>query len=120
MLDRRENEVMGAVFALCAESGRCLVAPADLLRLLPERGRRYDGDKLEKILRALELDGYFECLSSDRQGEKMYVIVLRAKGSSYRRSRAQTKRDFFLRFVWTIFSAVVAFLVGVCLKRIFQ
>ncbi len=48
MLSRRESEVMQAVFSLCREEGRCLVAPADLLRCLPAK-QKYTEEKLEKI-----------------------------------------------------------------------
>ena len=79
MLNKRESEVMQAVFSLCREEGRCLVAPADLLKLMPKQ-EKYTEEKLEKILRALELDDYFEIISSDRKGEKMYVITLHPNG----------------------------------------
>ena len=69
MLNRRESEVMQAVYSLCREDGRCLVAPADLLKLLPKKEKCTE-EKLEKILKALELDDYFEMISSDRKGEK--------------------------------------------------
>ena len=69
MLSKKESEVMQAVFSLCSGEGRCLVAPADLLNQLPPK-EKYTEEKLEKILRALELDDYFEIISSDRKGEK--------------------------------------------------
>ena len=70
MLNRRESEVMQAVYSLCREDGRCLVAPTDLLKLLPKKEKCTE-EKLEKILKALELDDSFEMISSDRKGEKM-------------------------------------------------
>lgn len=118
MLNRKESEVMQAVFSLCGGEGRCLVAPADLLRHLPPK-EKYTEEKLEKILRALELDDYFEIISSDRKGEKMYVITLHANGFAFKRSSVQMRRDIFFKIVWSIASAVLAFLVGWLLKRIF-
>ena len=52
MLNKRESEVMQAVFSLCREEGRCLVAPADLLKLMPKQ-EKYTEEKLEKILLSL-------------------------------------------------------------------
>ena len=105
MLSKRESEVMNAVYALCHEKGIGLICPAELLAQLPPR-RNYTEEELEKILSALTLDDYFELLSSERKGEKMYVISLRANGYAY-------------KLGWAITSAVIAFLVGVILKWIF-
>ena len=118
MLNRRESEVMQAVYSLCREDGRCLGAPADLLKLWPKKEKCTE-EKLEKILKALELDDYFEMISSDRKGEKMYVITLHPNGFAFKRSSVQMRRDLFFKVSWTILSAILAFLVGLLMKRIF-
>ncbi len=118
MLNKRENEVMRAVYTLCHDKGICLVSPAELLSMLPQK-RNFTEVQLEKILDALALDDYFELLSSERKGEKMYVISLHASGYAYKRCSLQQKRDFAVKLAWAISSAIIAFLVGVILKRIF-
>ena len=118
MLNRRETEIMNTVYALCHEKGVCLISPAELLSLLPPR-RSYTEEQLEVILGELALDNYFELLSSERKGEKMYVISLRANGYAFKRCFAQMRRDAAVKIFWAVASAVVAFLVGVILKRIF-
>lgn len=118
MLNKKESEVMQAVFSLCGGEGRCLVAPADLLKSLPPK-EKYTEEKLEKILRALELDDYFEIISSDRKGEKMYVITLHANGFAFKRSSVQLRRDLIFKIACSILSAVLAFLVGLLLKKLF-
>lgn len=118
MLNKRESEVMGAVYSLCAEKGICLVSPSELIDLLPPR-KKYTEEQVEKILGALALDDYFELLSSERKGEKMYVISLHASGYAYKRCSLQQRRDQAFKLGWAIASAVIAFLVGWLLKRIF-
>jgi len=118
MLNRRENEVMNAVYAMCHERGVTLLAPTELLSALPVR-RKYTEKQLDDILHALEMDDYFELLSSERKGEKMYVIALRSNGYAYKRCSLQQKRGVAMKMIWAIASAVVAFLVGLLLKRIF-
>ncbi len=118
MLNKRENEVMSAVYTLCRDKGICLVSPAELLSMLPPK-KKFTEEQVEKILDALALDDYFELLSSERKGEKMYVISLHASGYAYQRCSLQQKRDFAVKLGWAIGSAVIAFLVGVILKRIF-
>lgn len=118
MLNRRENEVMRAVYLLCREKGICLISPTELLALLPAK-KKYDETQLENILSALALDNYFELLSSERKGEKMYVISLRADGFAFERCSLQQRRSAALKLSWAVASAIIAFLVGVLLKRIF-
>ena len=118
MLNKREVEVMNRVYELCHERGVCLISPAELLSLLPLR-RKYTEEQVERILQELALDDYFELLSSERKGEKMYVISLRANGYAFKRCFAQRRRDAAAKMLWAVASAIVAFFVGFILKRIF-
>ena len=72
MLNREENEIMRAVYELCGGKGCCLVSPYDLMSLLPAK-RGYTAERVDRLLRSLELDDYFDLLESDRKGERMYV-----------------------------------------------
>ena len=118
MLNRQENEVMNAVYRLCDGRGVCLVSPDEITNLLPPK-KGYDEQQIERILGALALDDYFQLLSSERKGEKMYVISLHPTGYAFKRNSLQQKRALALRLGWAIASAVIAFLVGWLLKRIF-
>ncbi|MBQ7368286.1 MAG: hypothetical protein IJW60_01090 [Clostridia bacterium] len=118
MLNKRESEVMSAVYSLSCEKGICLVSPDELLSMLPAR-KNFGEPQLEKVLSELALDNYFELLSSERKGEKTYVISLRANGYAFKRCSVQQKRDFAVKLGWAIASAVIAFLVGWVLKWIF-
>ncbi len=118
MLSKREAEVMGAVYELCHDKGVCLIAPTELLSLLPKH-KKYTEEILESVLQALSMDDYFELLSSERKGEKMYVISLRSNGFAFKRYAAQLRRDAAMKIFWAVTSAVVAFIVGLILKRIF-
>ena len=109
---------MNRVYDLCHEKGVCLVSPAELLSMLPQR-KSYTEEKVEGILNELALDDYFELLSSERKGEKMYVISLRTNGYAFKRCFAQRRRDALAKIFWAVTSAIVAFLVGVVMKRIF-
>ncbi len=113
MLTSHENKVMQEVFCLCKNTGNCLVAEKDLQNLTKYKD-------VEKILKSLELDGYFELLSSERKGEKMYVLSLKQKGYAYKRISTQEKRAVLLKTLWSVCSGVLAFLVGVILKKLFR
>ena len=61
MLNREENEIMRAVYELCGGKGCCLVSPYDLMSLLPAK-RGYTAERVDRLLRSLELDDYFDLL----------------------------------------------------------
>ena len=118
VLNKMESEVMKAVYSLCEERGICLVSPAEILSALPKKSRCSE-ERLDRVLRELQLDDYFEMLSSERKGEKMYVMSMHASGYAFKRNTLQQKRDLVFKLGWAIASAVIAFLVGWFLKRIF-
>lgn len=119
MLNREENEIMRAVYELCGGKGCCLVSPYDLMSLLPA-GRGYTAERVDKLLRSLELDDYFDLLGSDRKGERMYVITLHAKGEAYPRERLQMRRGIAFKIGLSAAGAVIAFLVGLLLRLAFS
>ena len=118
MLNRRESEIMRAVYGLCGERENCLVSVYDILRMLPQR-RGYTAEAVEEILRALECDDYFDLVLSERKGERMYVITLHRSGAEYRRDRQQVRRGVASRIALSAAGAVVAFLVGLFLRAVF-
>ena len=118
MLSRSENEVMGAVYSLCDGTEGCLVSPIDIISVLPSR-RRYKPDELDEILNALQCDGYFDLIYSERKGEKMYVINLKESGFSWKRNSKQRQRDISFRIFLAFLGALATFIFGVLLKGIF-
>jgi len=116
-LNRQENDVMGAVYTLSGEKERFLAAPYEIAALCKSR---YDEERLERILRALETDGYFDFVPSSCKGERVYVIHMRAAGLSYRRSDFQRRRSVVFRWSVAAVGAVITFLVGLLLKTLFR
>ncbi len=119
MLNKQENEVMSAVYDMCDGKESCLVSPMEIVSLLPAK-RRYTPQKVEQILRSLELDDYFDLIASERKGEKMYVITLHPNGVAYKRTAVQVRRNVTFKIVLSVAGAVVTFVVGILLKMIFS
>ena len=117
-LNRRESEVMNAVYELSGGKERFLLSPCELAAVLPAKGK-YSEETLERTLNSLALDGYFEFVESDRKGEKTYVIHMREAGMGYRRQDLQRKRGLVFRIAVAALGAVVTFLVGLLLRAIF-
>ncbi len=118
MLSRYENEVMSAVYSLCDGTDGCLVSPVDILSVLPSR-RHYSLERLDNILEALQCDGYFDLIPSERKGEKMYVINLKESGLSYKREAMRKKRDVSFKIFLAFIGATATFIFGLILKAIF-
>ena len=118
-LNKRENEVMNAVFLLSAGKERFLVAPCEILSVLPPKSG-FDEEKLERLLRSLELDGYFEMIASDRKGEKVYVVHMREAGLAYKRTDAQRRRAVCFKWGVAAIGDVITFLIGMILRLIFK
>ena len=118
MLTKNEDEIMRAVYDLCDGTDSCLISPAEILSLLPPK-RKYNPDKIDCVLRDLSHDGYFDLISSERKGEKMYVINLKEAGFSYKRTIAQRRRDIAFRVTLAFVGALSTFIFGLIIKSIF-
>lgn len=118
MLNRRENEVMSAVYGLCDGTDGCLVSPLDILSVLPARNKLTPAD-IEKILEDLKCDGYFDLIFSERKGEKMYVINLKENGFAYKRTAKQKQRDITFRIALAFIGAAATFVFGLILRGLF-
>ena len=118
MLNKQENEVMNAVYEMCDGKGSCLASPMEIMSLLPAK-RKYTPQKVEQVLRSLELDDYFDLIASDRKGEKMYVITLHPNGEAYKRTAVQMRRNITFKVVLSVAGAVITFVAGILLKMTF-
>ncbi len=119
MLNARERKIMESLYSLCRETGSCLCSSWDLLRRFPAE-RRPSEEQAEKILHDLESDGYINLIRSERQGEPMYVVTLRANGIGFLREKQQMKRNVCFKIFLTVVCAVGSFLIGLILKAVFS
>ena len=116
-LNKRENAVMGAVFRLSGGKERFLVSLYEIIAILPPRAS-YGEEQVESTLRALELDGYFELIESDRKGEPVFVVHMREAGRSFRRSDALRKRRIYYKIAVTLLCGALSALVGILVKSL--
>ncbi len=117
MLSRIENKVLISLLNVCKQKGAILISPIDLLKIVGTEHLTLS--ELEKILEDLSTDGYFDLVYSDRRGEKVFCITFLEKGKGYIRSESLEKRNLIKRFGLTIGFAILSFLVGIILKKIF-
>lgn len=118
MLSRYQNAVMNAVYALCDGTDGCLVSPLDIMSIMPS-GAKNTAERLDGALDALESGGYLEVISSERRGEKMYVISLRPDGAEYVRSAKKRRRDIAYKIFLAFVGAVATFIFTFIIKAVF-
>ena len=119
MLTRYENDVMRAVYCLCDGTDGCLISPLDIMSILPA-GRKYSQQRVDDALNALQTDGYLDVISSERKGEKMYVISLKESGRAYKRNEKQKRLDVLYKIFLALVGATATFVFGLILKAIFK
>lgn len=118
MLSKAENAVMKAVYTLCDGTNGCLVFAQDILTLLPKNKHLTD-EKLDDVLLALQTDGYFDYVTSERHGRKTYVITLKRSCMSFLRTERQRERDVLFRLCLAFMGALATFIFGAILKKLF-
>ena len=117
MLSKKENRVMGALYAAAKDKNAVLITPIDLLKLVGIDTVTLT--ELEKIVVALNQDGYFDLVYSDRHGEVVYCITLTARGKAYKRHAQVMKRNLLFRIGLSVALAVLSFIIGLILKAVF-
>ena len=117
MLSRLESRVLLSLIKMGKERGAMLISPIDLLKLVGTEHLTLS--QLESTLNDLSTDGYIDLVLSDRRGEKVFCITLLEKGKGYIRSESIEKRNLIKRFGLTIGFAILSFLVGIILRKIF-
>ena len=117
MLDRLERKVMETLCHQLKDKSAILISPTDLLKIVGAENLSLS--QLEKVVCDLSMDGYFDLIYSDRRGETVYCICILERGKGFLRSEKQRKRNLLARLFLTIGFAIVSFLVGVILKKIF-
>ena len=117
MLTKNEDRVMSVLFKECRDRRSYLVSQVDLLKMSGIDALTLT--ELDKVVRDLSVDGYFDLVYSDRRGETVYCISLTEKGRGYQRSAKLIKRNLIYRLIVTVGFAVLSFIFGLILKAIF-
>ena len=117
MLSKLESKVLITLIKASKEKGAILISPIDLLKIVGSEHLTLS--QLERALSDLSTDGYLDLVLSDRRGEKVFCITLLEKGKGYIRSESIERRNLIKRFILTIGFAILSFLVGIILRKIF-
>jgi predicted transcriptional regulator len=117
MLNRVENKVMATIFSACNNKTSLLITPIDLIKMTGEKSVSLS--TMERIVKDLHSDGYFDLIYSDRHGETVYCISLTEKGKGFIRNKKVLRRNLIYRVSLTVALAFLSFIIGIILKAIF-
>ena len=117
MLEKVKKKILTFLTKLCKDRQSVLISPTDLIKNL--NYNEISQEDLETKMVELSNEGYFDLVYSDRRGEKVYCITLLEKGKGYLRKERIERQNLVKRFFLTIAFAVLSFMVGAILKKIF-
>ena len=103
--------------AIKHEDGKCMLKPADILAKIPYK-LEFNADELEPMLRALQLDGYFDFSEVEKKGVGMYFFELQKKGYAFIREIMHEKRSIKFK-VYLGLLGLSFTVIGIILGRIF-
>ena len=109
---------MNAVYELCDGTDTRLNCPSVITLPPPKKGAFTEAGRAAKPV-ALHGEGYFDLITSERKGERMYVITLKESGYAFRRSQKQRRRDIWFKIALAFVGALAPFIFGLILRSIF-
>ncbi|MBQ2711969.1 MAG: hypothetical protein IJF71_01180 [Clostridia bacterium] len=118
MLSIREKELLSLLNEQCGARHACLILEEELLRLVRKR-MSVDGRGVERMLLALQSDGYLDVVRSYRSQTPYYCLTLLAKGVGYRREIENIRRQILFKVLLTVATALLGILITKGLLALF-
>ena len=122
MLNKTETMVMSYIFEKCKGENKGIFTPKELLSALMPK-YEITAKQLDVVMSNLALDDYFECEKKDKDGKVYFLVSLTMRGAAFDRERQSQKRQKTQSLLWklglTVGGAVLAFILGIILRRIF-
>ena len=122
MLNKTETCVMSYIFEKCKGENKGIFTPKELLSaLIPKH--EITARQLDVVMSNLALDDYIEYEKKDKDGKIYFLVSLTMRGAAFDRERQSQKRQMIKSIMWklalTAGGAVVAFILGILLNKIF-
>lgn len=118
MLNRKEKNVMKVVYyEAIKKEGTCLLKPIDILKRIPYK-YEFSNDDLHTVIKELELDDYYDYVTTEKKGEEIYCFNLHQKGHAFYREILSEKRAVYRKIWFTLGGVVGAFILKWILELI--
>ncbi len=122
MLNKTETRVMSYIFEKCKGENKGIFTPKELLSALMPK-YEITAKQLDVVLSNLAVDDYIEYEKKDKNGKIYFLVSLTMRGAAFDRERQSHKNQMIRSLMWklglTVGGAVLAFVLGILLQRIF-
>ena len=122
MLNKTETRVMSYIVEKCKGENKGIFTPKELLSALMPK-YEITAKQLDVVMSNLALDDYIECEKKDKNGKIYFLVSLTMRGAAFDRERQSLKRQRMQSIMWklglTVGGAIVAFVLGIVLNRLF-
>lgn len=122
MLNKIESRVMTYIFEKCKGENKGIFTPKELLSALMPK-HEITAKQLDVVMSNLALDDYIECEKRDKDGKIYFLVSLTMRGAAFDREKQSQKRQRIQSILWklglTVGGAILAFVLGTVLNRIF-
>ncbi len=118
MLNKKEKAVMKSIYYNSVDkNGVCLLRPIEVLNDISPK-IEIKGNDLNKIIRDLELDDYYEVVESKKKGETVWCFTLHQKGHAFYREILNEKRWVYFKISMSVALAIGVFFLKLILDAI--
>ena len=117
-MGRKEKGVLLYLCRVCTKKRTYLISPYEIASSLSKKFV-LSVSEIDEIMATLSNENYIDFVISESKNEYYYCVTLKKKGQSFEMDIKQSRRNFLLLVLRTMFLASISFIFGLILKAIF-
>lgn len=117
-LGRKEKGVLLYLCKICKKKRTYLISPYEIASNLSKK-IVLSVSEIDEIMATLSSENYIDFVVSESKNEYYYCVTLKKKGQSFESDLKQSRKNFGLLILRTLFLASISFVFGLILKAIF-
>ena len=119
MLDKKETFVILYLAEICQEHRSYLILAEDIARFVSKK-YLITTSELDDIMTMLAKENYIDFVVSDSKKGYYYCVTIKGKARTLKKDIKRRRKEFLLAIGRTLMFAVLSFVVGLILKKIFH
>ncbi|MBO7527438.1 MAG: hypothetical protein J6T74_06065 [Clostridia bacterium] len=119
MLDKKEKFVVLYLNEICPEKRSYLVLAQDIAEFVSKK-YLISTSELDDIMTMLSKENYIDFVVSDSKKGYYYCITLKGKARTFKKDILRKRKELIFAIGRTLAFALLSFVVGIILKKIFK
>lgn len=119
MLDKKEKFVILYLLEICPSRRSYLILAEQIAEFVSKK-YLVSITELDDIMISLAKDNFIEFVVSDSKKGYYYCITLKSKALTLKKDLKKQKKEFIMLLLRTLCFAILSFVVGLILKKIFS